>query len=81
MTISARQFGCWLAKDRANARYNVKVWGDIPIQAGLSSSSALVVAWIRFALKNGSTHQQFSAEKIAHWSYTSEVWNLTNPGD
>jgi len=60
--------------------YCVKAWGDIPIQAGLSSSSALVVAWIRLLLKMAAPHQQFSPEKIAHWSYTAEVLEFNEPG-
>ena len=30
--------------------YKIKIFGNIPINAGVSSSSALVVAWIRFLL-------------------------------
>ena len=31
--------------------YDVVITGDIPVNAGLSSSSALVVAWIRFLIQ------------------------------
>ena len=31
--------------------YKIKIFGDIPINAGISSSSALVVAWILFLLQ------------------------------
>ena len=31
--------------------YDVIITGDIPVNAGLSSSSALVVAWIRFLIQ------------------------------
>ena len=34
-----------------NQGYKIKIYGDIPINAGISSSSALVVAWIRFLLE------------------------------
>ena len=33
-----------------NEGYKIKIFGNIPINAGVSSSSALVVAWIRFLL-------------------------------
>lgn len=60
--------------------YHIKVWGNIPIQAGVSSSSALVVAWIRLLLKIAAPKQQFSPEKIAQWSYTAEVLEFNEPG-
>lgn len=60
--------------------HHIKIWGDIPIQAGVSSSSALVVAWIRLLLKIAAPNTSFSNEKIAHWSYTAEVVAFNEPG-
>ena len=60
--------------------FHVNLYGDIPIAAGLSSSSAMVVAWIRFLLKAARPNEHFSDEQIAHWSYTAEVVELNEPG-
>lgn len=60
--------------------YHVKMYGDIPIEAGLSSSSAMVVAWIRLLLKLAQPNHQFSDEQIAQWSYAAEVLEFNEPG-
>lgn len=63
-----------------NKGYRIKIWGDIPIQAGVSSSSALVVAWIRLLLKITAPERHFSNEQIARWSYATEVLEFNEPG-
>ena len=60
--------------------FHVNLYGDIPIAAGLSSSSAMVVAWIRFLLKAARPNEYFSDEQIAQWSYAAEVKELNEPG-
>ena len=45
--------------------YHVKIHGDIPIEAGLSSSSAMVVAWVRLLLKLAHPQHCYSDEQIA----------------
>lgn len=60
--------------------YHVKIHGDIPIEAGLSSSSAIVVAWVRLLLKLAQPQHCFSDEQIAQWSYTAEVLEFNEPG-
>lgn len=60
--------------------YHIKLRGDIPIEAGLSSSSAMVVAWVRFLVKAARPNQSFTDEQIAQWSYTTEVKEFNEPG-
>ena len=60
--------------------FQVNLYGDIPIAAGLSSSSAMVVAWIRFLLKAARPNEYFSDKQIAQWSYAAEVIELNEPG-
>ena len=42
----AKRYGCI-----PNKGYSITITGKIPINAGLSSSSAIVVAWVSFLLK------------------------------
>ncbi len=59
--------------------YEINISGNIPLNAGLSSSSALVVAWVRFliAIQDG---MQVSDEKIGEWAYEAEVEFFDQPG-
>ena len=60
--------------------YRICIQGDIPINAGLSSSSAVVVAWIRFLLKAATPGKSYTNEQIAHWAYATEVLEFNTPG-
>ena len=63
-----------------NEGYNIEITGDIPIKSGLSSSSALTVAWIRFLIKASGNTNKFSDEQLARWAYESEVLEFDGAG-
>jgi len=70
-----RRYGCI-----PTVGYNITIQGNIPINAGLSSSSAVVVAWIRFLLKAFGSSQETTNEFIAQLAYESEVMEHNSPG-
>lgn len=70
-----RRYGCVLDKG-----YTITIKGDLPINAGLSSSSAVVVAWIRFLLKTFGCNQKVTDELVAKFAYEAEVVEYNSPG-
>ncbi len=56
------------------------VRGEIPINAGTSSSSALVVAWIKFLAQISDERPDFSPEEIAEFAHQAEVVEFSEPG-
>lgn len=70
-----RRYGCVLDKG-----YTVTIKGDVPINAGLSSSSAVVVAWIRFLLETFGCNQKVTDELVAKLAYEAEVVEYESPG-
>ncbi len=73
----ARRFG--VKTDRG---WRCRVYGDIPINSGTSSSSALIVAWIRFLTKVSSVQKpEFNDPAfIARLAYLAEVEEFGEPG-
>ena len=63
-----------------NQGYKIKIYGDIPINAGISSSSALVVAWIRFLLEAQDQKKDVNDEQIGKWAYDAESTFFNQPG-
>ena len=63
-----------------NNGYDIEIKGDIPIKAGLSSSSALTVAWLRFLSIAAVNNNKFSNEQFAKWAYESEVLEFNEAG-
>lgn len=60
--------------------YQIELSGNIPVNAGLSSSSALTVAWIRFLIAIQDPKVQVSDARIGHWAYQAEVEFFNGPG-
>ena len=60
--------------------YRITVRGTIPINAGVSSSSALVVMWLRFLMEVGQPSRPYAAEDLARLAYQTEVTEFHEPG-
>jgi galactokinase len=56
------------------------VQGNIPINSGTSSSSALIVAWINFLSQMGDRQKKLTPEQIAEFAYEAEVLEFAEPG-
>ncbi len=70
----------WQKKAQFPQAYAVRIWSDIPINAGLSSSSALVVAWLQFLTQVQNTLPIPSPQLLGHWAYEVEVLAFNQPG-
>lgn len=56
------------------------VRGKIPIKAGTSSSSALVVSWINLLARMSDQQREFSPEELAVLAHRAEVIEFNEPG-
>jgi len=70
-----RRYGCQTDKG-----YNITIQGNVPINAGLSSSSAMTVAWIQWLLHTFGCHQEIVSEFIGRLAYEAEVIEQESPG-
>ena len=70
-----RRYGC--VPDRG---FDVLLKSTIPINAGVSSSSAIVVAWIHFLLKAFGANRSITNEFIGQLAYEAEVIEHNSPG-
>ncbi|MDR6844721.1 galactokinase family protein [Flavobacterium granuli] len=60
--------------------YDITVTGNIPINSGTSSSSALLIAWINFLITAFGVDDEITPEFIAQMGYVSEVLEHGEPG-
>lgn len=66
---------------RFDRGWDVRMHGKIPINAGTSSSSAMVVAWIKFLLEAaGRLELAPTPETVAELAYRAEVVEFKEPG-
>jgi galactokinase len=70
-----RRQGC-----RWPSGFEVTVWGDIPQRAGVSSSSALVVAWMEFLLRAAEDSRWQDPGELARLGHIAEVVEFREPG-
>jgi len=63
-----------------SAGLECSIQSEIPIQAGTSSSSAIMVSWIHFLMKIADSHPQWDKLKIATLAYKAEVLEFSEPG-
>jgi galactokinase len=60
--------------------YDVEVRGNIPINAGTSSSSALVTAWTKFLLTASGSPDADDPIRVARLAHRAEVLEFKEPG-
>jgi galactokinase len=56
------------------------VRGEIPLNAGTSSSSALTVTWINFLAQMSDQQRRLSPEECARYAHAAEVLEFNEPG-
>lgn len=60
--------------------YDITIKGNIAINAGISSSSALVISWISFLLEAYGCNSPVTSELIAYLAYDTEVLQQDSSG-
>lgn len=70
----------WERGFRPEHGWNCEVRGKVPINSGTSSSSALMVSWIKFLLTAANDPEQNNPEVISRLAYQAEVHEFNEPG-
>ena len=70
-----RRYGCI-----PTVGYTIEISGDIPINSGTSSSSALLMAWIKFLITAFGVNEPVTPDFISQIGYASEVLEHGEPG-
>lgn len=59
--------------------YRILILSDIPVNAGISSSSALIIAWMRFLIQTFG-FVNIDPQQLADWANEAEVEFFGDPG-
>lgn len=70
-----KRYGCM-----PNKGYDITISGNLPINAGTSSSSAVVISWIKFLLEAFGSDHTTTPEYVSQIAYESEVLEQGGPG-
>ena len=73
--IVLRNYGCI-----PNRGFTIELNSNLPINAGVSSSSATIVAWIHFLLVAFGCDHEVTSQLIAQIAYEAEVIQYNSPG-
>lgn len=65
---------------RFSAGIDARIWGNIPINAGTSSSSALVVNWLAILSRLADEPRTYPPAQLAELAYMAEVLEFGEPG-
>lgn len=63
-----------------NKGFTITLKSEIPINAGVSSSSAVVIAWIHFLLNAFGSSEEITPKLVAKIAYEAEVIEHNSPG-
>lgn len=59
---------------------NIRITGNIPMQAGVASSSAMVIMWLRLLCKLAEPPLNPDPETLVRWGHQTEVLEFHEPG-
>lgn len=65
---------------KPDSGFDITITADLPINAGLSSSSAFIVAWVQFLIHAFGKQKQQDAQFISQIAYEAEVLEHGAPG-